>query len=378
MIEIRTLSDGLAPSVRAFNERVSTRGVTPFPEEPVSQWLPKRLGCAIYEEPFVAIEDGQVRGGYILIQQEASIGGQITSIGGLRLPISEALVNPKYGLLPARLVLDAQRRQPLLFGMGMGGEQTPVARLLGGLKFQLRRVPFYFKINHAARFLTGSTILKPWLARLLLYSGVGWAGTHALSFSLAKPHGAVRKVIAREIGAFDDWADRLWEANHAQYSFVAVRNSSTLNALYPPADKRFIRLQVKHGRRIAGWALLLDLHLTDHPRFGNLRAGQIVDCFAAPDDAQHVIRAASQYLENRGVDFVRSHQSHPSWRRALQLSGFFPGRSYFLFGASPALGSLLARVDPNNSGVHLNRGDGDGPLYLPRKGIPAERYPATV
>jgi hypothetical protein len=52
-----------------------------------------------------------------------------------------------------------------------------------------------------------------------------------------------------------------------------------------------------------------------------------------------------------------------AWVAGMKRSGFMAGTSTFIFGACKALESLL-QVNESLQGVHLNRGDGDGPINL--------------
>jgi len=370
MISIVPFTDELAPAVRDFNVRLAPAGVSRFPESPVSQYLPHTDGRRTYEEAFLAMEDGQMRGGYILVRQEVSFGGEISSAAGLRLPISEALVNAKYALVPALLLRNALNRQPLLWGAGMGGEDKPVARLLKSSKFCMQPVPFYFKIHRPARFFTRSKVINPWLARLAAWSGAAWAASRAADLALVRGRSRMRGVRLEVVPEFGAWADRLWNEAKARYGCAGVRDSHMLNALYRTGGP-YQRIQVWEGARLAGWAVLLDLQLRDHARFGNARGGQIVDCFGHPEDAATIIKAACRFLEKRGVDFIRSHQSHPAWGEALRGAGFLRGRSYFIFTASPAFQRRLNEVDLDRRSLHVNRGDGDSPFFLPQQGVPA-------
>jgi len=90
--------------------------------------------------------------------------------------------------------------------------------------------------------------------------------------------------------------------------------------------------------------------------------GTIVDCLAPPEDAVTVVRAATRTLESRGVDLIVSNQLHAAWSQALAATGFRRGPSNFLFAASPALAVLLE--DAGDGELHINRGDGDGPIHL--------------
>src|SRR5437762_10408686 len=53
-------------AVKAFNSRLRQAGVAvQFPESPLSPWLPKLDGRKLYEEYYLALEDGLVRGAYV-------------------------------------------------------------------------------------------------------------------------------------------------------------------------------------------------------------------------------------------------------------------------------------------------------------------------
>jgi hypothetical protein len=373
MISIVPFTADLAPAVRAFNLRIAPAGVTRFPESPVSEFLPAEAGRRTYEESFLAMEGGRMRGGYILVRQEVSFGGEIARVAGLRLPISEALVDGQYGMVPSLLLRNALKREPLLWGAGMGGEQRPVARLLRSGRFCLEPVPFYFKITRPARFLTQSKVVHPWAAGLAAWSGAAWAASRAADLALVRERSRMRGVRVEAVNEFGGWADGLWDEVRHRYACARVRDSHMLNAVYRP-DGPYERIQVWDGARLTGWAVLLDLQLREHPKFGNARSGQIVDCFGQPEDAPMIMKAACRFLTERGVDFIRSHQSHPAWGEALGGAGFLRGRSYFIFTASAAFRNRLNQVDPHRLGLHVNRGDGDSPFFLPKQGEPVMEH----
>ncbi len=359
----------LVPAVRAFNRRMQPAAVTPFPEWPVSDWLPKTPGRAIHEEMFVALDGAEVRGGYILKRQPVHFGGEGVEAAGLRAPVSEGVLDGAYRMVGIQAVRDALRRQPLLFGMGMGGEKEPVARLLKAMGWSIEPVPFYLKVTDGFRFLRQAAALRhtAWrrgLADLAAFSGAGWLGARLLNAARTRNRGLARRLEIGRMNRFEPWCDELWNACRRRYSLISARDTQTLNALYSPADPKFLRLRVSEAGRPVGWAVVVDRQLHGHDRFGNLRAGLIMDALALPEDAEKVIGGAVTVLEQRGVDVLRSHQSHPAWGAALARCGFLNGPSYFLFGAAPAFADKLNRVDPQRRGVFLNRGDGDGQLYL--------------
>ena len=163
---------------------------------------------------------------------------------------------------------------------------------------------------------------------------------------------------------FSTWADDLWRQCRNHYGVSAVRDAETLRLTYPKDDERFIRLKVSERSRLVGWAVLLDTHLSRHRQFGNMRLGSIVSALASPADAPLVIHAATALLELRGVDLIVSNQAHAAWCRGLRRAGFLRGPSNFIFASSPQLTARLRQAGVPNHALHLNRGDGDGPINL--------------
>lgn len=366
-IAIEPYGEEHIPAVRAFNARLSAAGVDGemrFPEHPLTEWLPHLPGRRIYQEPFVALDDGAVRGGFILKHQEFSFRGEARAIAHYRLPLSEGIVDRRYAGLGIRMLRSALQKQPLLFALGMGGFEQPLPRMLKAMGWRMTAVPFHFRVTRPFRFLRGMRALRGTaLRRMLLdaaaFSGAGWAG---LQVSQWRAGGRGASGAVEICDRFGPWADALWEKSNYGYGLAAVRDRAALELLYPAASPRFVRLQVRRGPMTAGWAVVLDTRMRGHKQFGDLRVGTIADCLAAPENAALVVRAAARELEARGVDLIISNQAHGAWTKALRAAGFLSGPSNFLFAASPRLAELLEPFDLSE--IHMNRGDGDGPVHL--------------
>ena len=54
----------------------------------------------------------------------------------------------------------------------------------------------------------------------------------------------------------------------------------------------------------------------------------------------------------------------PPGAAALERAGFLRGPSNFIFAASKNLAKLLEPFDSAKDEIHINRGDGDGPIHL--------------
>jgi hypothetical protein len=368
-IAIQPYTEEWIPAVKAFNQRLAAGGVAPefhFPESHVPIWLPKRDGRRIYQEFYLALDGERVHGAYILKFQDFFLNGELRPVVYYHLPVSEGIVNKSYSSVGVHMLRAAMKAQPLLFCLGMGGFDRPLPQMLKAMKWDLCAVPFFFWVNHPARFLRQIAPLRQAggrriLANCLAFSGAGWIGIKAVQkFRATRPEPSVKTEL---ITRFDSWADDLWQRARGRYGMVASRGSAELNILYP-AGRQFLCLKLSRGGQPLGWAVVLDTQMRNNKYFGNLRLGSIADCFAAPEDAPAVIQAARDFLRDRGVDLVVSNQSHAAWIASLKSAGFLSAPSNFILAASRPLGDALGPLGQNSKQLHFTRGDGDGPVNL--------------
>jgi hypothetical protein len=366
-IRIQPLTEDLVDAVREFNGRLSAGGVSyRLPECPTLPWLPKGHGREMFQECYVAVDNGSaVRGGYILKRQTFMIQGERHSVGCYRLPLSEGLTDRKYGAVGLRLLTDALKREPLLYVLGIGGMHERLSRMLTALSWRLHAVPFHFKVIRpfrVARQLSylRTTLLGRMTMDLAAFSGGAWLLSQVMGRA---ERGVDRQVAATLQPSFGAWTDELWSECKSRYPIIGDRSSQALDALYPAGDPRFMRVKVTAAGNPIGWAVLLATDMRQHKYFGNLRVGTIVDCLAAPDATSGVIAGAVRCLQDRGADLIVSNQMSAAWVHGLEKNGFRSGPSNFLFGASKPLLRLL-KSDDQLADSHLNRGDGDGPINL--------------
>jgi len=376
-ISIQPFDVSRTSAVAELNRRMAAGGSSwQFPESPDPGELAREEGSPVFHEFFVAVEGEAVRGGYALQHRPAAFRDEVRQIGAWYQPISEGSVDPRYSLVAIQLLRDAFRREPLCYGLGLEGPDSHLAKLATTLGCELRLIPFFLRIQNGARFAREARYLRrrPGLARLLdVAAATGAAGLGARLVKLAlqrtpRPNG---EVSVENVTGFGPWADELWQRCRERYSFVGVRDTETLNRLYPPRQ-RFRGVRVVRGGQTVGWAVLDSKRMSGDSKFGALHVGRFANCFAAPEDADLVVRAAVDALDREGVDIILSNQSHPAWCAALRRNAFLSIPSNFVFAPSPRLGERIRAVDPDGRDVHLTRGDdGGGPLS--RAGFSARR-----
>ncbi len=364
-MELKPYTEDLEPAVAAFNLRLWEGGERQyrFPAKHVPEVRKTRGTDNHYHEGFLVLDRGQVRGGYLLLHQRFSVRGQVQYIGSFQLPLTEAVVNSNYHLVAIRLLRHALQQYSMMFCLGIGSLQDRLTRLLAAMGWHIDLVPFYFKVVHPSRFLqeiayVRSTPCNRLALDALRYTGLGWLGTRTLQFRMPNRSSALAAVV----DGFGQWADSVWERSNGPYSLIAVRESGTLNELY--GSPKFLRYRISRASETIGWVVMLDSQMERHKYFGNMRVGSIVDCLSRPEDARDVIQCATDILQSRRVDIIVSNQASSAWCEALAAHGFIKGPSNFVLVLSHDLFRALEPYSTLKHTIHMNRGDGDGPINL--------------
>ena len=310
-----------------------------------------------------------MRGGYALKTQNFYFpDGQIRSICYYHHPLSEGIVNKAHAIVGTVLLRDAMQRSPLLYCLGMGGYDNPLPQMLIRLGWTHTLVPFLFRVVNPSKFLRNIETLRSSAARKLLldlaaYSGAGWTGSKLFQSYRALRAPRLAAVECSEVSIFDgdgitQSVQSLWEQARQSCSFTAVHDAASLCVLYPPSQTHLTRLIVQRGDRAIGWAVVGERR--KDAKYGNMRVGSVVDCFALPGELSSVVRCATQTLEQQGFDLILSNQSHHAWDEAFRTAGYLPGPSNFIFAASKKLSELLTPFEEVRPQMHLTRADGDG------------------
>jgi hypothetical protein len=367
-ISIQPFDPSRSDAIADLNRRMAAAGSPwQFPEQPDPESFAHEEGSPVFQELFVAADGPAVRGGYTLQHRKAAFRDEECAIGSWYQPISEGSVDPRYSLVAIQMLRDAMRREPLCFGLGLEGPGSQLAKLATTLRCELRLVPFFVRIQNGQRFARDARYLRKRraLARLLDVA----AATHAAGLAVGIANRALQRVrppradtTIEPVTGFGPWADELWLRCRSRYSFVLARDAATLRHLYPER-RRFRGVRVLRGGTTLGWAVMDSKRASDDRKFGDLHIGRIGDCFAAPEDADVVVRAAVDALAAEGVDVILSNQSHPAWCAALRRNAFLAAPSNFVFAPSSELAKRIRAVDPEGRDVHLTRGDdAGGPL----------------
>lgn len=355
--------------VRAFNTRMSEGGSD---WEFYDQSRPTWLGADGLQMPrrefFLAVEDDRVvRGAYCLKFQEFLLSGGLVEAASIQGPVSEGVVDPRYGATALHLIRDMQARQPALFAWGVSDRLLGV---LSRLKWRAYATPLCLRVIDARRFLKENRFLSSSpkferASRLLQASHVENLGAFlvqsAAQIAAGGPPKKARAIVERRFGA---WADEIWEVAKGSYRFIAVRNRIVMNRLlpenaWPEADI----LRIESDGATIGWAAARCSTLRNDARFGNLRVGSILDALAVPGWEGSVLKAATQHLEIQKAEVIVANFSSATWVDNFRRCGFLVSQARRTLVISPRLASEVGE-DLEATEMHLTPLDGDGPLGL--------------
>src|SRR5271170_1733546 len=303
-------------AVADFNQRLQRAGAGSnlvFYRSSQPHWLPRSPESRVYNEYFVAIEGGIVRGGYALKTQDFFFPDeQVRSIGYYHHPLSEGIVNKAHTIVGTLLLRDAMQRSPLLYCLGMDGYEHPLPQMLVRLGWAHCLVPFFFRVLNPSQFLRNmqmlrSSSLRRFLLRVAADSGAGWVGSKLFQSYVALHAPRSTATECFEVSDFEADAGNLqsvWEHARESCSFAAVRDAQALRNLYPPEQTRLTRIVMRRNGRTMGWAVVGERR--KDAKYGDMRVGSVVDCFALPGELLSVVRCATKTLERQGFDLILS------------------------------------------------------------------------
>jgi len=324
----------------------------------------------IFKRQFILTENNNfVRAGYTLKYQWFKINNDIIQIGYYYNPITAGLFNKKYNICGILLLKDAQKKNSNLFSLGMGGYSEALPKLLKGLSWDLKKIPFFFKVINPYTFLKNINYLKKGIFKSFIVnasakSGLGWLFIKLIFFiiSLNSLRFKKKSITVDEVEIFNKEVDDVWENAKKNVYFSAIRNEEYLKTLYP--DKHFIKLKFSSGNKIVGWSISLCNKLQKHKYFGDMKLGSMVDCLSIEGYESSIINKTSNILKKKGADLIVSNQSHLYWQNAFKRNSFISGPSNFIFASSENLSKKLKNIKGREKYIHVTRGDGDGPINL--------------
>ena len=324
---------------------------------------------AIQTVYYLALEGETVRGGFVLGDYPAWLNSAPITATVCIAPLSEGIIDPKYVMLSMQFIRSLRAHTPYGFAGGMGSPNNPYPRLLRAAGWSIFEIPFFFLVCRPKRFFLQIGSLRSSWARRLVSDIAAWSGLGNFGLAAAQSRGLLIRrqasgLSVEAVKGWGPWADEIWERVRPSFSFAICRDRRTLQDLYPASETRVMRLLVRRGDQIVGWATALDTQMTKDRYFGDLRVATILDCMAPPSDLTPVVYSISRTLKRAGVDLIVSNQSHRLWQRAFRRAGFLNGPVNYCLGISKPIADAIQLGEERQAGIYFTRADGDGRMHL--------------
>ena len=371
-MKIRFAEEQDLAAVARFNDRLKAKGrdeqITLHPSLPgEAQYRPD--GFPVYRRMMIAKDGDEVRAAMLLYYHNLFINGEKRDFCWTDMPLSEGIIDSNYSMAIIQLVKEALNYQPFLMALGVGTSDVKAYHFLIKLGWNLRTVPFFFYPVRATRVMLGLNYLKNrsslrYAAMLGAYSGAA-VGLSALLALRRRMTAGLSGSTYRVVGAFEDWADRVFENSLPNYGAAVRSDSTTLNIVYPPDHPDYVRLRVSRKGKgdDVGWIVVARKQMSDNPYFGDLNVGTLVDGFGRSADVPLLVAAGLDYLAGAGADLVVANFSHAAWAEACRGAGMFSSPSNYQLFVSPGGTPVLDDSCPLEK-IHVARGHCDGMLAL--------------
>lgn len=363
-----------AAEIAAFNQRMASAGqphrlntARPF------EALDAPAGSPVALSRYLCLVDSRVRGAVSVREQTFRLrGAEDVPVAFYGYPLSEGIIDPEFGMVGLMIHKEVVRRYPLIYGLGVGSLDAPVARLMTGTGWSSRSVPFHFGVLRAEPFLRNFAYLRrrgriAWVFDLLAATGLGSAGLGLLKLAqrLRGRRPDVRGLVVEPVEAWNSWADAIWAQARDSYMLIGDRSAAALAALYPAGHPQLRMVQVRRADgRVLGWAVYSAAPVRGHRYFGDMTLGALIDMLAAPGEAGAVASGALWALGRTGADLVVVNHAAAAWNAAFERAGLLAGPTNSFLFLSPKLRQALAPAVSGAQDFYFTRGDGDGPVHL--------------
>jgi hypothetical protein len=366
-VEFVPLTAAMIPACRAFNQRLRTHGSAPFflPEEarPALPAAPRGISWSHY----VAVDEtGEVHGGVLLMEQRGWLAGEVIPLVNIQSPLTEGVIDRRFSSVGPQMLKFLWQRSRYLYAIGMGGEQTPFARLLAGAGWRVRLVPFFFSVVRANRFLQEIGPLhhgaRRVMAQMAIRTGLGTMG--CALWRLAHRSQDLNGYSLESTCQWPLEVDRVWESSRSNLALSLIRDAKALADLYPQSEDRLHRFLLRSNGELCGWLTASVTKMKDNPYFGNLSVATILDGMATPGNLRALVTLSHRALADIGADLIITNQTSREWQQQLRRLGFLAGPSNYVLAISKSIAGTLKKIGDSESRIYVNRGDGDGRLHL--------------
>ncbi len=341
-------------SLESFNKRIRDSGnVFPNPEE----WQYYE-GDLINQKFYVLIDQDKIISAICAIKNQIYLlKGNEINFQFIEYPISLSVVDSKYATDSIFLLKKITSASENMHGIGMGGLEEPLPKILRTLKFKTMLIPFFSYPISIQRFI-----------ELILRRKTGYDFKYLISifclfdFILKCFHSFKDKFFSKnfhfeEFNEFADTDNALWDSISNDFDLIAIKNKQNLNALYNKTPHHLHKFKIFENGKYLGWAILKITKHSKNKYFNNCTTATIVDLLCNQTDYDLFLTIIKRISRINKADMVLVNSTFGKFNDRLKKSHFIPIPSNYGF-------AYKTNIEFSTSNAWLTRADGDGPINL--------------
>ena len=333
-----------------FNKRIKNTNIN---FDHPKNWFFKKKDI-INNDFFVLIENNKfIRAIVSIKNQQYLINGTIVNFKDIQLPISESIIDRKFFIQSLFFFNKIINLSENMHGLGMGGLNEPLPKILNKLKFNKYLIPFFiFPISIRKTlyiYLKRKKINFPLKILEILYPI-----DFFYKFSFNFFH---NKITQEEFNLFDKKDDKLWDKVKFNFDLISVKNKINLNLVYDTKRFNLLKIRVFKNEKYLGWLVLKITKHNNSKHFFDCRTCTVVDLLCDPAYYSIFIKEIKKISIINNCDVVLVNSTFKEFNNMLKKNFFINVGSNFGF-------VYKSSETFNINKSWITRGDGDGPINL--------------
>ena len=333
-----------------FNERIKNTNVN-FPHP--KNWFFKKKDI-INNDYFIVVENNKfIRAVVAIKNQQYLINGKEINFKDIQQPISESIIDKKFLIQNLVFFNKIINLSVNMHGLGMGGLNEPLPKILSKLKFNKYLIPFFiFPISVKKTlyiYLKRKKINFP-LKILEILSPIDFFYKFLINFFQ-------NKITQEEFNLFDKKDDELWDKVKLNFDLISFKNKINLNLVYNSKRFDLLKIRIYKNKNYLGWIVLKITKHNNSNHFFDSKTCTIVDMLCEKIHYNILIKEIKKISLKYNCDVILVNSTYFDFNIKLKNNFFINFNSNF--------GFVYKTFETFN--IHkswITRGDGDGPINL--------------
>tara|TARA_B100001059_G_C17820463_1_gene577929 strand:- start:558 stop:1631 length:1074 start_codon:yes stop_codon:yes gene_type:complete len=339
--------------LRDFNERIKNTNLN-FPHP--NNWFFKKKGI-INNDYFIVVENNKfIRAVVAIKNQQYLINGKEINFKDIQLPISESIIDRKFLFQNLFFFSKIVNLSSNMHGLGMGGLNEPLPKILSKLNFKKHLIPFFiFPISiKKTLYIYLKRKKNNFPSHILeILSPIDFCYKFLINFS----QNISNEIRREEFNLFAQKDDELWDKVKCNFDLISVKNKINLNLVYNSKRFDLLKIRIYENKEYLGWIVLKITKHKNSNHFFDSKTCTVVDMLCKKIHYNILVKEIKKISLKHNCDVILVNSTNVDFNINLKNNFFININSNFGFVFKSS-----ENININKSWI--TRGDGDGPINL--------------